>query len=54
MLLVAYSQFMMGSALLWDIVEPTAFVIVIIMLWKIHKELKAIKELLKKLGEDDQ
>ncbi len=46
MLLITYQQLMTASVLLWDIVEPTAFVVVIIMLWRMHKELKEIKKLL--------
>ena len=31
------------SILLWDVVEPTAFVIIAILLWKIYRALREIE-----------
>ena len=42
--------FEMYSILLWDIVEPTAFVAVIILLWRMVKTLKEIERELRNCG----
>ena len=40
----------MYSILLWDIVEPTAFIVVIILLWRMVKALREIERELRNCG----
>ena len=36
------------SMLLWDIVEPAGFVLIVWLLYRIYRELKLIREILEK------
>ena len=36
------------SVLLWDVVEPAGFVLIVWLLYKIYKEAKLIREILEK------
>ena len=36
------------SILLWDIVEPAGFIVIVLLLYKTYRELRLIKEILEK------
>ena len=36
------------SILLWDVVEPIGFIVIVYLLYRIYKELKLIREILEK------
>jgi len=36
------------SILLWDIVEPVGFVLIVLLLYKTYRELRLIREILEK------
>ena len=36
------------SILLWDVVEPVGFVLIVLLLYKAYKELRLIREILEK------
>ena len=36
------------SMVLWDIVEPAGFIVIVWLLYKIYKELRLIREILEK------
>jgi len=36
------------SMLLWDVVEPAGFVLIVLLLYKTYKELRLIREILEK------
>ena len=40
------------SILLWDIVEPVGFIVIVLLLFKTYRELRLIREILEKQAYD--